>query len=256
MDVAADVLDFLSMHTSAILQARHFEYHGREENGATSPTAGFEALCPDYHALDRLGIVAVPFEAGLQHTALAVLAWTTAFYDSLRAEHPEGFFNYPQHYVFYATDNDGMIVTQTDHGTLTDEAIGSWGHLDIWPDCKRVETPNSVSGVVQALFGHEINRLLWPRSLSSADCDGEARLPQYARRMLRTRLKAVYLYNSDSPTVEIHAAEPVVRLKREACEQAGLGAITDSVQLAIEAYEHIDIDQFLETFLGSVFEES
>jgi hypothetical protein len=240
------------MHTSKILQASHFAYRSRGPDGVMTPSPGFETLCPDYHALDRLGIVALPFEAPMQHASLGILAWTTAFYDALRAESHGGFFNYPQHYVFYATDNRGTLVTKSE--SLTDEAVGSWGHLDVWPDCKQVESPNSVNGIVARLFDFEINRLLWPRPMSSVG--DEPRLPEYVRRMLLTRLKGVYLYDSDSPTVEIHAREPVMRLAREAREQAGLRAFDDAAERSVEAYEQIDVDQFLDTYLGSVFEES
>lgn len=257
MDAGGDVFDLPVMHTSKLLKASHFEYRSRDPDGVMSPVPGFEAWCADYHALDRLGIVAVPFEAGLQHTGLAILAWTTAFYDVLRAESPDDFFNYPQHYVFYATDDQGTIVTQTEPGTLTDKAVSSWGHLDVWPDCKRIACPNSARGLVERLFDYEINRLLWPRQMLSSESKSEARLPEYVRRMLLTRLKGVYLYASDSPTLEIHAAEPAVQLTHEARQQAGLGAIGDSAsKLAVEAYEQIDVDQFLDTFLGAVFEES
>ena len=240
------------MHTSTILEAGHFAYH-RLGPDVEPSAAGFEALCPDYHPQDRLGIVAVPFEAGLRHTGLAVLAWTTAFYDALRRDHPDGFYDYPQHYLFYAADEHGP-VTETEPGTLTDKAVGSWGRLDLWPDCKRVSSPDSVSDLVRRLFEYEINRLLWPRHLTaSAD---EVRLPNYMARMLRTRLKGVYLYGSDSPTIEIRAAEPALLLTRETREQAGLSAAGDASDPATETYEQVDGGHFLDRFLGPVFEKT
>ena len=64
MDAGGDVFDLPVMHTSKLLKASHFEYRSRDPDGVMSPVPGFEAWCPNYHALDRLGIVAVPFEAG------------------------------------------------------------------------------------------------------------------------------------------------------------------------------------------------
>jgi len=240
MDAEGDVFDLVTMHTSKILEADHFQYHYLDPDGGRTSAVSFQTVCPDYHILDRLGIVSVPFEAGLRRTGLAVLAWTTAYYDAMRAAHPDGFFNYPQHYLFY-----------TESGTPTDKALRSWGHLDVWPDCKRVASRDSVMGIVERLFDYEINRLLWPCSLSSAE---GGTLPDHVKSMLSTRLKAVYLYDSDSPTFEIHGAEPAVRLTREVFEQAGLDASSDSSELSVEAYQQIDVDRFLETFLGSVFD--
>lgn len=251
MDAVNDVFDLLNMHTSKILEAGHFEYRHVQTDGDGTSAVGFHAVCPDYHVLDRLGIVSVPFEAGLRHTGLAVLAWTTAFYDALRASSPDGFFNYPQHYLLYMVDDQG-IVTESEPGTLTAESMKGWSHLDVWPDCKWVASPNSVVGMVEKLFDYEINRVLWPRSLSAVE--GEGTLPDHVRRMLQTRLKGIYLYDSDSPTFEIHGAEPAVRLTREACEHAGLDA--SEVALPVESYERVDVDQFLSVIIGSVFDES
>ena len=75
MDAESDVLDLLTMHTSKILEAGHFAYHCLDRDGERS-SATFQNLCPDYHVLDRLGIVSVPFEAGLRSTGLAMLAWS------------------------------------------------------------------------------------------------------------------------------------------------------------------------------------
>ncbi len=251
MDAESDVFELLTMHTSKILKADHFQYHYLDPDGGQTSAVSFQTVCPDYHILDRLGIVSIPFETGLRNTGLAVLAWTTAFYDAMRAANPDGFFDYPQHYLFYTVDDEG-IVTETEPGTLNDEAMRGWSHLDVWPDCKRVACPNSIVGLVEKLFDYEINRLLWPRSLSAVEV--EATLPDHARRMLQTRMKDIYLYDSDSPTLEIHGAEPAVRLARKACEEAGLD--TSGAELSIETYERIDIDRFLETFLGSVFDRS
>lgn len=232
------------MHTSKILRANHFEY--RCVSGGESSPVDFETLFPDYNTLDRLGIVSVPFEGGLRHTGLAVLAWTTAFYDAMRATHPDGFFNYPQHYLFYMVGDHGIVA----ENEVTDEAMKGWSHLDVWPECKRVASPSSISGIVENIFTYEINRLLWPCSLTAAEDNGI--LPDHMKRMLRTRMKAIYLYGSDSPTLEIHAAEQARRLTREAGEWASVGP--DATGTPIEAHERIDVDEFLDNYLGNVFD--
>ena len=233
------------MHTSTILRSEHFQYRCLD-GGALAP-ADFDALWPEYHALDRLGIVSGPFESGLRHTGLAGLAWTTAFYDVMRATHPDGFFNYPQHYLFYMVDEGTAVENEVSGG-----AMKAWSHLDVWPDCKRVASPGSVTNLVERLFNFEINRVLWPCSLTASGEDGT--LPEYVKHMLHTRLKDVYIYGSDSPTLEIRAAEPATRLTREAAEYAGLGAAP--IEAAFETHERIGVGEFLNDYLGSAFEKA
>ena len=78
------------MHTSQALRSSHFEYQ-RPESGNR---VAFSAFCADYHAQDRVGVVSPQLEDGILHTAYALLALTTAFYDVQRASGSD-FFIYP-----------------------------------------------------------------------------------------------------------------------------------------------------------------
>ncbi len=43
------------MHTSTLLVSQNFEYWQSGENGLTC--VDFETFCPDYHELDRTGVI-------------------------------------------------------------------------------------------------------------------------------------------------------------------------------------------------------
>ena len=242
------------MHTSTQLNTDHFEYFRLLPDAAGRLPTGFESFCPNYHSQDRLGIVSSPFEAAVRHTPVAVLAWTTAFYDALRARGGE-FFNYPQHYAFYPVTGES-VITETGPRPAEDVAIGCWGHLDVWPGCKQVATPATVGGIVKSLFEYDVNRVLWPAGLLAT---GEPpQINHNFRKMLRTRLKGVYLYNSDRPTIEIVAAEPPAKLARQTQAQAGIADGIEGSEPAadyVEALEQIEVDAFLE-MLGPVFESA
>ena len=67
------------MHTSTRLRADdfHFWQHAQPVDFAT--------FAPTYHEQDRVGVVSLGLEDGVLHTSYALLAFTTAFYDRLRA---------------------------------------------------------------------------------------------------------------------------------------------------------------------------
>ena len=86
------------MHTSKILQSSDFQYWEKRDSGWVA--VGFESLFPDYHQLDRVGVVAPGMEEGVRQVGPALLALTTAFYDVHRAARRNDFFDYPQHFAF------------------------------------------------------------------------------------------------------------------------------------------------------------
>ena len=116
--------------------------------------------------------------------------------------------------------------------------------------------------MLKKVFDLHINRLFWPhdfnpkRRQERATENGDSAhppLPDYARRMLKTRLKSVYYYCSPAPTVEICAAQPaadVVQLSldrlpeavRQTLEQDGHPARPHSR----ESYRQVSVDDFLE----------
>ena len=238
------------MHTSTRLVASDFCFAQRRHNGQRP--LSFAEFCPDYHELDRVGVVSLCLEDGVLHTGRALLALTTAFYDSLRARGGD-FFDYPQHFAFVGADEAGL---RTRGGASLPDAPqqwDAWSWLDVWPAHKWVATSPSATSMLQRVFDYQINRLFWPHGLRPAA--GEEPLPDYAQKMLRTRLKAVYCYRVAiplehdgldvevqlSPMAETLLQESVGRLPPSARPPVSEApATTDRVRL-------LDSDQFLAT---------
>src|SRR5262245_12100518 len=119
------------MHTSSLLQASDFRYW-RIEAGARVGV-DFRSLFPDYHELDRVGVVSLSVEDGVLHAGVVLLALATAFYDRLRAR-GEPFFNYPQHFALLGGSH-GEVQTRSGTVPMTARAISpAWGNLDVWPE--------------------------------------------------------------------------------------------------------------------------
>src|SRR5436190_9306686 len=91
------------MHTSSLLTASDFAYWRLEAGGAAP--IDFAALFPDYHELDRVGVVSPHLEDGIHFTGASLLALATAFYDVQRAK-ATAFFNYPQHFALLGGAGD------------------------------------------------------------------------------------------------------------------------------------------------------
>src|SRR5689334_22325192 len=119
------------MHTSTVLQSSDFHYR-RVAQEASVPT-DFASLFPDYHELDRVGVVSLFLEDGILQAGGTLLALTTAFYDVQRAK-GEPFFNYPQHFALFG-GSEGTLQTRSGTIPFSPDVIGpSWGNLDVWPD--------------------------------------------------------------------------------------------------------------------------
>ncbi len=177
------------MHTSTRLCAADFQFW--DQNSIPVQPIDFSAFCPDYHKLDRVGVVSPCLEDGVYQTSYALLALTTAFYDSLHAG-GDDFFDYPQHFAFIGAQGAEVY---TDSGLLpldTPELWHAWSWLDVWPDNKWVTALPTAAGMLQRVFDYQINRLFWPHGLRPQK--NEAALPDYAWKMLKTHLKAVYYY--------------------------------------------------------------
>jgi hypothetical protein len=163
-------------------------------------------FCPQYHAQDRVGVVAPGLDTGVYHTGYALLALATAFYDVLR-QGATPFFDYPHHFAFLDVDARG-VATHGQRVALSLEALGGpWGALDVWPESNWIVAPGSVDGMLKKVFDWQINRLFWPEDfLPGAQATV---FPDYVRKLLQTRLKTVYYYNTARPTVEIRVTQPV-----------------------------------------------
>jgi hypothetical protein len=233
------------MHTSTRLAAADFQYWRRSREGDAQ--LSFADFCPNYHELDRVGVVSPCLEDGVLFVGRTLLALTTAFYDSQRARSTD-FFDYPQHFAFVNAIGEG--VQSDSHGTAPNaaETWEAWSWLDVWPDNKWITAPPTATGLLQKVFDFQINRLFWPRGLVPAP--GEQGLPAYTYRMLRTHLKSVYQYTSGTPAPE-ESATIELRVSPAANElwQESIGRLpnppSQSAFSAVERFEPIDIDNFL-----------
>ena len=107
------------MHTSTRLTAADFQFW--QETGAGNQPISFAAFCPNYHELDRVGVVSLRLEDGVCQTGRTLLALTTAFYDRQRAKRRD-FFDYPQHFAFVGVTAAGIQFGST-CGPLTNGSL-------------------------------------------------------------------------------------------------------------------------------------
>lgn len=242
------------MHTSQVLSARDFEYRQRDGNGFRR--VPFESFCPDYHESDRTGVVSPFLEDGIIHTSYAILALTTAFYDAWRAR-TDDFFIYPQHFAILDISAEG-VNSGSGRLRLDRDRLGwPWGNLDVWPDSQWVPSDGSVYGALKSAFDLHINRLFWPESFVPGE--GEDKLPEYALKIMRTRLKAVFYYRTIEPNIEIRgnsnaeqvAKQSVWRLSQlEGLSAEHLPMADDEEESGtghscVERYRKVDPEQFL-----------
>lgn len=235
------------MHTSTRLGAADFHFWRHGPTGV-HPT-DFAAFCPDYHELDRIGVVSPTLEAGVYHTSYALLALTTAFYDSLRTR-SDDFFDYPQHFAFVGAEAGKPCTGNGPLPVDTPNLWHAWSWLDVWPEQKWVTAPVTTAGLLQRVFDYQINRLFWPRRLNT---DGTAAaLPPYIWKMLRTRLKAVYYYGDLDATqpaqcgewIELRVAPGVDTIVQESLELLPAGLSVQPLSMG-QCYEQVNVKQFL-----------
>ncbi len=261
------------MHTSQALRSSHFEYRRPGADGRVA----FSAFCADYHDQDRVAVVSPCLEDGILHTAYALLALTTAFYDVQRANGGD-FFIYPQHFAIIGEHPPGAVPARHPNSlddkigiatgagpldlTLDEAGIGgAWSWLDVWPASNWFTAPVTPVAMLRKAFDLHINRLFWPQDFiprhqkdrnSVSEESPDTLLRSYARRMLRTRLKSVYYYNSHTPTVEILPAQPAVDLA-----QASMVRLPQAVRQSLEtvsplaetqrhqSFRQVAVDDFL-----------
>lgn len=239
------------MHTSVKLRSSDFRY--RRLEGASAIPAAFAAFCADYHELDRVGVVSRCLEDGVLYVGGALLALTTAFYDVLRAK-GGAFFNYPQHFAFF---EGGAEEIRTRAGRLPRDArlIGEpWGNLDVWPDSNWITAPGTVVGMLKTVFDFQVNRLFWPEDFLPEQA--ETLLPPHVRAIMRSRLKAVYYYDTAAPTIEVHGSGSVEDLVRRSIARLpganGSTPLREAVQddfPYVERFRQVGTDEFLNTMV-------
>ena len=229
------------MHTSETLRSPHFRYWRMDAGGRAR--AGFNSFCADYHEQDRVGVVSPRLEDGVLGAGYALLALTTAFYDAQRARAADvaanggqgDFFIYPQHFAIIGADKVGVATGAGRLNLSLDEAGigGAWAWLDVWPASNWLTAPPAAVAMLQTVFNFQINRLFWPQDFKAAPPKRNPAidpLPDYARKLLKARLKSVYYYNTSAPTVAISAAQPAADIV-----QASIGRLPTAVQRTLPA---------------------
>ncbi len=239
------------MHTSHILQSDNFQYWQKEQDALVQ--VDFDTCFPDYHSVDRIGVVAPHLEDGVLYTKYALLAATTTFYDGLRARGGE-FFDYPHHFAFCDVTAEGVAI-QGGRQRLDQTTFGAWSGLDVWPESQWIQASGSVESMLQHVFAWQINCLFWPEPFMPTV--GIEQLPVYVKPLLAARLKTVYYYNTTQPDVEIHVNETVEALVREKVlprlpepvralpQPTATPAPADSHFPYVEQYRRVSVDAFL-----------
>ncbi len=236
-----------TMHTSSRLRSSHFQY--RRIDAGAHTHVGFSAFCADYHEQDRVGVVSPRLEDGVLHAGYALLALTTAFFDAQRSRGGD-FFVYPQHFAIIGADQSGVATGAGRLNLTLDDAGfgGAWGWLDVWPNSNWTTAPNMAAAMLGKVFDFQINRLFWPQNFMPGDKPLEDLLPAYARRILESRLKSVYYYNSPAPTVEIIGAQPAVKIVRESIERlpaAVRSSLSPHTHPRPEPFRQVSADAFV-----------
>lgn len=262
------------MHTSQQLRSSHFEYRRPDAGGRVA----FSAFCAEYHDQDRVGVVSPRLEDGILYTGYALLALTTAFYDVQRASGRD-FFIYPQHLAIIGQAPSGASSIHAGSGradhfgiatgagrldlSLDEAGIGSaWAWLDVWPGGNWHTASQTPTAMLKKVFDLHVNRLFWPqefmpeRRQERATDNGEDAyhpLPDYARRILGTRLKSVYYYNTSAPTIEICADQPavdIVQLSIDRLPAPVRQTLEEEAQpvhpTGYESYRQVSVNDFIE----------
>ncbi len=239
------------MHTSTRLQSSDFQFWQGRQGQRTS--VHFDVFCPNYHELDRVGVVSPCLEDGVLHTAGALLALTTAFYDKQRVRATD-FFDYPQHFAFVGTDTPGIYPENTTLSVASPKLWDAWSWLDVWPDNKWITAPPTASAMLKQIFDVQINRLFWPIDLKPVDT--ESPLPGYVAKMLKTSLKAVYYYqrtnwaddSSLCESIEIQLNAAATALVQESIDKLPSASVLTRRPLALttERYQSVQVNHFLD----------
>ena len=187
------------MHSSSLLFASEFQAF---QLGITGTIALADAFS-GYHPQDRTVIVSLVWEDAFLQNAVAVTALTALFYDAQRALGPP-FYTYPSHYLLACKGADGIRTRGGAIPLSVQEAGRPWGHLDLWPDTQWIEASSDAISLLQTIFALHAHRVFWPEDMAVGFVG--KRLPGYVRRILASRLKAVYFYNPAAPNLEIAAS--------------------------------------------------
>ena len=206
------------MHTSARITQSDFVYRRRQDS--KSEVLSFSEAYPDYHPLDRVGLVSPRLEDGVFGLAAAVLGLATGFYDCLRSKGDE-FFNYPQHHAFIGGRESRVHTRNGDKDLSIPEMGSAWGWLDVWPETNWHLCPATPEDMLEAVFRHQVNRVFWPASFMPGEVDNP--LSHYAYKLLSGRLKSVWYYDCEDGNLEVLASGSAADVIRESLERLPRG---------------------------------
>jgi hypothetical protein len=159
------------------------------------------------------------------------------FYDIQRSRSTD-FFIYPQHFAILDMDDHGVVTHQGRLPLDLKTAGGPWTNLDVWPESKWYGAPGTASGMLQKILDLQINRIFWPEDF--APRDHEVTLPDYAEKMLRSTLKAVYYYGSESPNLEVRVNETVRKAFQPSLDRVA-NLVSHSLSPAPTVGHHLDM---------------
>lgn len=230
------------MHTSALFQATDFRYWRIEGQGSVD--ARFAELFPEYHELDRVGVVSLRAADGIRYVGTTLLALTTAFYDARRAR-GSGFFDYPRHFA--------LLGMGEGSGEADLAAVGpAWSNLDVWPESSWIAAPPTAAGMLRAACDLQITRLFWPDGLGPVP--NALPLPGWMSKLLGSRLKAVCLYRAASPTMRIEGGPAAVSLLERSLGRLGADP-GKAGALGIDEFRRVAPGEFLEQMAGCFEQE-
>jgi hypothetical protein len=108
--------------------------------------------------------------------------------------------------------------------------------------------------MLRKAFDLQLNRLFWPEGFIPHQ--PAARLAAYTRRMLHSRLKAVYYYQSTAPTLAVEGGPRVMRLLQRS-RRALPAASTDGPEPLppVERFRPVRPAEFLGTVAGCFAEQ-
>jgi len=242
------------VHTSDRLSQDDFSYRLSGPDGYEKKC--FADLFPDYHPLDRTGIISPCLEDGILHAPSIILGLTTAFYDHLRAL-SDDFFNYPQHFSFIGGCHE-KVNTGSGPMVLERDQIGeAWGCLDVWPGTNWIIHPARSENMLDQIYRYQINRVFWPASLRPDNV--QKKLPPLVDRFLRNRLKSVWYYNPDDADVEILLSDTASHFVQESIDRLPPSIALDIIAspgepagLVENQFRMVDPGEFLDD-MGSCF---
>ena len=157
----------------------------------------------DYHPQDRVAVVSPVWEEAFVENAVALTALTALFYDAQRKS-GRPFFDYPSHYLLLCRHAESIQTRRGLQALSVEEAGRPWGQVDLWPETQWLGVAPDAASLLRAIFALHTHRLFWPEHYPVVA--PEQPLPAYMRRILASRLKAVYLYNSTMANWEIGAS--------------------------------------------------